>query len=178
MVMTINDGLLVESRETNIIPKERYISREFFDLEMEKLWPRVWQVACREEEVPNPGDFLEYTIGDQSILVVRTNPTTIKAYFNTCRHRGTRLASGVGNFATGEIRCRYHAWRWQLDGVIKEVVDREDFPETMTDDDVRLGEVQCGRWGGFVFINMDPAAPSLEEYLDPLPGLLAPFRYE
>ena len=178
MVMTINDGLLVESRETNIIPKERYISREFFDLEMEKLWPRVWQVACREEEVPNPGDFLEYTIGDQSILVVRTNPTTIKAYFNTCRHRGTRLASGVGNFATGEIRCRYHAWRWQLDGVIKEVVDREDFPETMTDDDVRLGEVQCGRWGGFVFINMDPSAPSLEEYLDPLPGILAPFRYE
>jgi phenylpropionate dioxygenase-like ring-hydroxylating dioxygenase large terminal subunit len=176
--MTITNGLLMESATTNVVPKERYTSREFFDLEMEKLWPRVWQVACREEEIPNSGDFLEYTIGDQSILVVRTNPTTIKAYFNACPHRGTRLATGIGNFATGEIRCRYHAWRFDLDGSNKEVVDRVDFPDTMSDADVRLGEVQCGRWGGFVFINMDPACEPLAEYLAPLPQRLAPFRYE
>ena len=72
---------------------------------MDRLWPRVWQVACREEEIPNAGDFLEYTIGDQSILVVRSDHEDIKAYFNACPHRGTRLASGVGSFATSQIRC-------------------------------------------------------------------------
>ena len=56
-----------------VVPGARYTSQEFFDLEMERLWPRVWQVACREEEIPNSGDFLEYTIGDQSILVVRSD---------------------------------------------------------------------------------------------------------
>jgi phenylpropionate dioxygenase-like ring-hydroxylating dioxygenase large terminal subunit len=178
MVMTMKSGHLLESEETNIVPKERYVSREFFDLEMEKLWPYVWQMACREEEIPRRGDFLEYVIGDQSILIVRSAPDTIKAYYNTCPHRGTRLASGTGNFATSEIRCRYHAWRWELDGTNKEVVDRFDFPPTMADDEIRLNEVRVGRWGGFVFINMDPQAEPLLDFLEPLPSLLAHYRFE
>ena len=161
----------------NVVSKERYISREFFDLEMAKLWPRVWQMACREEEVRDVGDFLEYVIGDQSILVVRSDVDTIKAYYNTCRHRGTRLASGTGNFATSEIRCRYHAWRWALDGTNIEVVDRFDFPP-MDDGDLALNEVRVGRWGGFVFVNMDPDAEPLLDYLHPLPALLAPYQLD
>ena len=176
MTLSMLDELLVDG--TGWIPKERYTSQEFFDLEMDKLWPRVWQVACREEEIPNPGDFLEYTIGDQSILVVRSAADTIKAYFNACPHRGTRLAADCGNFGNGEIRCRYHAWRWDLNGAIKEVVDREDFPATMIDDDVRLGDVQVGCWGGFVFINMDPHCESLQEFLGEVPTLLAPYHFE
>ena len=49
---------------SDLIPKERYLSREFLDLEYERMWSRVWQVACREEEIPNVGDYVEYTIGD------------------------------------------------------------------------------------------------------------------
>jgi nitrite reductase/ring-hydroxylating ferredoxin subunit len=179
MVMTLSrDGDLIPATQANIIPKERYVSQEFFDLEMEKLWPRVWQMACREEEVPKVGDYLEYIIGDQSILVTRSAPDTIRAFYNTCPHKGTRLAAGVGNFATGEIRCRFHAWRFELDGTNKEVVDRFDFPESMTDAEVCLGQIKVGRWGGFVFINMDPAAESLESFLGPLPALLAPYGFE
>jgi phenylpropionate dioxygenase-like ring-hydroxylating dioxygenase large terminal subunit len=66
--------------EDGLVPKERYTSREFLDLEMERLWTRVWQVACREEELAGTGDFVEYTIGDQSILVVRVSPDQVKAY--------------------------------------------------------------------------------------------------
>ncbi len=161
-----------------VVPPARYTSREFFDLEMERLWPRVWQVACREEEIPDPGDFLEYTIGDQSILVVRSDPQTITAFFNACAHRGTRLASGRGNFATSEIRCRYHAWRWRLDGQIVEIVDRQDFPPTLTDDDVHLGQVQVGRWGGFVFVNMDHGCEPFESYLGAVPEIFASYRFE
>src|SRR6476660_4323237 len=140
-----------------VVPGSRYTSREYFDLEMERLWPRVWQVACREEEVPAPGDFVEYTIGEQSILVVRGDGGDIKAYFNSCPHRGTRLASGVGSFAASQVRCPYHGWRWDLDGDIVEVVGRHDLPATLTDCLLWPGQVQVGRWGGFVFVNMDPA---------------------
>jgi nitrite reductase/ring-hydroxylating ferredoxin subunit len=179
MVMTLSrQGDLIPTTEANIIPKERYVSQEFFDLEMERLWPRVWQMACREEEVPKVGDYLEYIIGDQSILVTRSDPDTIRAFYNTCPHKGTRLAAGVGNFATGEIRCRFHAWRFELDGTNKEVVDRFDFPESMTDAEVCLNQIKVGRWGGFVFINMDPASESLESFLGPLPALLAPYGFE
>ena len=101
----LSDGLsLQEAGGMVIVPGARYTSREFFDLEMERLWPRVWQIACREEEIPDPGDFLEYTIGDQSILVVRQDADTITAFYNACTHRGTRLAAGTGTFATAEIR--------------------------------------------------------------------------
>ena len=144
---------------------------------MECLWPRVWQVACREEEIPNSGDFLEYTIGDQSILVVRSDHEDIGAFFNACPHRGTRLASGVGSFATSQIRCRYHGWRWSFEGEIAEVVDRHNFPEAMTDDLVCLGEVQVGRWGGFVFVNMDPNCEPFESFLGDIPDRFATYRF-
>jgi nitrite reductase/ring-hydroxylating ferredoxin subunit len=178
MVKVNSEVSLREFRGMTVVPGARYISQEFFDLEMERLWPRVWQVACREEEIPNPGDFLEYTIGNQSILLVRSDTETITSFFNACAHRGTRLASGAGSFATSEIRCRYHAWRWHLDGEIIEVVDRDDFPPTLTDDDVHLGKVHVGRWGGFVFVNMDPECEPFESYLGGVPEVFASYRFE
>ena len=145
--------------EDGLVPKDRYVSRAFGDLEMERLWPRVWQVACRTEEIPEVGDYVEYLIGDQSILVVRSAPDAVQAFYNTCLHRGTRLADGCGQFSDCEIRCRYHAWRYHLDGRIKEIVDREEFGPVPAD--LRLREVRAECWGGFVFINMDPDAPPL-----------------
>src|SRR5450756_2436426 len=149
-------------RPDGTVPKERYTSRVFVDLEMERLWSRVWQIACREEEIAQPGDYLEYTIGDQSILVVRGDDGAIRAFFNHCLHRGTRLASGVGNFTDGQIRCRYHAWQYALDGELVEVVDREEF--VGLPDGLRLGELRAECWGGFVFVNPDSAAEPLLEF--------------
>ncbi len=163
-------------RPDGMIPKDRYTSRAFVDLEMDRLWSRVWQVACREEEVAAPGDFVEYMIGDQSILVVRGIDGEIRAFFNACLHRGTRLASGTGTFATGEIRCRYHAWEYALDGTLTHVVDREEF--TALPDGLRLGSVRADSWGGFVFVNPDPHAEPLLDFLDPIPKLLDPYHLE
>jgi phenylpropionate dioxygenase-like ring-hydroxylating dioxygenase large terminal subunit len=160
----------------DFIPSERYTSREFFDLEMEKLWPHVWQVACRIEEISETGSFVEYTIGRQSIAVVRVDSSTIKAYVNSCRHRGTQLVSGCGRFEGRSITCPYHGWTWQLDGSIAHVPSREQFSaETLKEENLRLLECQVAEWAGFVFINMDAAAPPLQDaigvetrYLDPL----------
>jgi nitrite reductase/ring-hydroxylating ferredoxin subunit len=167
-------GMLVG--EDGTVPKERYTSREFLEAEMACLWSRVWQVACREEEVPSVGDYLEYLIGDQSVLVVRAGPDELKAFHNCCLHRGTRLAEGTGSFSDGQIRCRYHAWCYHLDGRLKEVVDREEFgpmPEGLG-----LKELRCESWGGFVFVSMDPAAPPLADYLQPIPDHLGPYHLE
>lgn len=144
--------------------RERYISPEFARLESEKLWPRVWQVACRVEEVQKPGDFCEYQIADQSILVVHTTEGEIKALHNACQHRGMRLKEGRGSCA--EIRCRSHAWCWNLDGSLKEVIDPQDFePNAIESDALHLPECKAEVWAGFVFINMDPDAVPLHEYL-------------
>jgi nitrite reductase/ring-hydroxylating ferredoxin subunit len=162
--------------DDDVVARARYTSAHFGSLEFERLWGRVWQVACREEEVADVGDFCEYLIGDQSILVVRSAPDVVGAYHNTCLHRGTRLAQGTGHFDAGCIRCRYHAWCYHLDGTLVKVVDAEEFAPLP--DGVGLGPVRVDRWGGFVWICLDRAAPPLLEYLDPLPTMLVPYHLE
>jgi phenylpropionate dioxygenase-like ring-hydroxylating dioxygenase large terminal subunit len=168
------DGVLIG--EDDVVPRARYTSPEFAALEFDRLWSRVWQVACRQEEIADVGDFCEYLIGDQSILVVRSGAEVIRAFHNTCLHRGTRLADGSGRFPEGCIRCRYHAWRYDLDGNLVEVVDREEFDEIP--EGVCLNAVRVDVWGGFVWICLSADAPPLLEYLDPLPKLLAPYHLD
>ncbi|MGE4649406.1 MAG: Rieske 2Fe-2S domain-containing protein, partial [Myxococcota bacterium] len=71
------------------VPRDRYFSRDYHDLEVERLWRRVWQMACREEEIPEVGDHVVYEVGDLSILVVRSEADRVRAFHNTCLHRGT-----------------------------------------------------------------------------------------
>jgi nitrite reductase/ring-hydroxylating ferredoxin subunit len=131
----------------------------------------VWQLACREEELPRVGDYLEYKIGRQSVLIVRSSETDFQAFYNVCPHRGSELRCGVGN--TREIRCRYHSWRWNLDGTIKEVPDIEDFSEDLTTPEcLNLRQVRLATWAGFIFISLDPQAAPLSEFLDPIPQFL------
>lgn len=146
---------------------DRYTSADFARMENEKLWTRAWQVACRVEEVQNPGDFCEYQIADQSILVVRTASGDIKAFHNVCQHRGMRLKEGRGTCS--EIRCPSHSWCWNLDGSLNEVIDPQDFdPSAIAPDVLRLPEVKAETWAGFVFINMDTNAVALDDYLGPV----------
>jgi nitrite reductase/ring-hydroxylating ferredoxin subunit len=158
------------------VPKARYTSPEFARLELDRVWNRVWQIACREEELAEPGDYVEYEIGDQSILVVRGDDGAITAFHNACLHRGTRLAAGSGCFTDGFVQCRYHAWRYALDGRLTDVVDAHEFgtlPEGL-----RLADVRAECWGGFVFVNPDPDAVPLLEFLAPLPALLSAYHLE
>ena len=161
---------------SRLIPKARYLSREFLDLEYERMWSRVWQVACREEEIPNVGDYVEYTIGDESIIVVRSGTDTISALPNACLHRGTRLAEGSGHVADGSFRCPFHGWRYALDGRVIEVVDAEDFPGIP--DDLALCSARAERGGGFVFVNFDAGAEPLLDFLDPLPKLFDAYHFD
>lgn len=148
---------------------DRYTSAAFYDAEMQRLWPKVWQWACREEHVPDPGDYLTYDIGPYSVLVVRTEGGEIKAYRNACLHRGTQLKPSDSLGSSPQLRCSFHGWTWTLDGALKQVPCRWDFPH-VRDDDYRLREVKVGLWGGFVFINLDRDAEPLGDWLGVLPG--------
>ncbi len=91
------------------VPVERYFSKEFHELEVEKVWKRVWQMACHEDDIPDVGDYHVYDIAHLSFLVVRSAPDEFKAYHNACLHRGRLLREKDGKWA-GELRCAFHGW--------------------------------------------------------------------
>lgn len=161
--------------EFNTVDKRIYLDAEFHQREMELMWSRVWQFACREEEIPEVGDVTVYEIGDYSFIIVRSGEQTIKGYYNSCRHRGQKLC--LGDTSVRQLRCPYHGFAWSLDGTLEEVPCRWDFPH-LDSEEARLLEVRVATWGGFIFINMDPNAAPLEEYLEILPEHLAGNRYE
>ncbi|MFT3666949.1 aromatic ring-hydroxylating oxygenase subunit alpha [Piscinibacter sp.] len=97
------------------IAPQRYTSYEFHRQEVEKVWKRTWQVVCREEEVPKPGDHFVYDVAGLSFLVVRQDDDTFKGFWNVCLHRGRRLCDASGHGAT-QFKCGYHAWTWKPDG--------------------------------------------------------------
>jgi len=149
------------------IPVESYVSPEGTRLELARMWSRVWQMACREEEIPAVGDHVVYEIGDWSILVIRSGESRIRAFHNVCLHRGRILRERDGNCQ--KLRCPFHGFTWDLDGNLREVPARWDFPH-VEDDEFRLPEVKVGTWGGFVFVNIDAESISLEDYLGELPA--------
>lgn len=160
----------------DFLPVEAYTSPDFARREEERLWPRVWQMACREEEIPNAGDFYTYEIIDESISVVRQRDGTIAAFYNVCPHRGRRLTEGCGRM--GRFHCKFHGWQWSLDGKPAQVVDREDWGALIKDDEITLTPVRVGSWGGWVFVSMDPDGESLEEFLAPAKEMLDPFEFD
>jgi len=148
-------------------PVANYTSREIHQLEKEKLWRRVWQMVCREEDLPHVGDTVVYEICDMSVLVVRSAPDEIKAYFNACLHRGRLLRAWSG--PATEIRCPFHGFCWNLDGSLQHVPCEWDFPHVVERAaEFRLPELKVGTWGGFVFVNMDPDAEPLDVFVGDL----------
>lgn len=161
-----------ENLSTADISAERYYAYEWHRREVEQVWKKTWQVACREEEIPEIGDYVTYDIVDDSVIVVRTSADEITAYVNSCLHRGTTLCEGAGT--KKEFRCPYHGWTYRLDGSLKFVPGAWDFSH-LDLENTTLPEVKIDSWGGFVFINLDPDCVPLEDYLGVLPDHLAAF---
>lgn len=148
------------------IPSYKYISQDYYDREIERVWKRTWQWACRLEQIPEVGDTYIYNIVNQSILIVRTAPDEVKAYHNLCLHRGRRLRDFNGR--TDELRCPYHGFCWKLDGSLKNIPAQWDFPH-VDSKDFGLKEVRIDSWAGFVFINMDLDCAPLADTLGVVP---------
>tara|TARA_B100000686_G_scaffold346231_1_gene432476 strand:- start:98 stop:1456 length:1359 start_codon:yes stop_codon:yes gene_type:complete len=144
---------------------ERYISKDWHNREVERLWKKVWQMACREEDIPVAGDHIRYDIAGSSFLVVRTDSGEIKSYPNACLHRGRMLKEFDGR--SSEIRCAFHGFCWSLDGDLTDVPARWDFPH-IDSKEFSLPEIPTATWGGFVFINPDQECDPFEDFIKDL----------
>ncbi|TAL00009.1 MAG: aromatic ring-hydroxylating dioxygenase subunit alpha [Rhodospirillaceae bacterium] len=148
------------------IAYDRYITPEFAKLEYERMWNRTWQWACREEHIPNVGDYIVYDIGAQSFIITRTAANQVKAFYNACLHRGTKLRGSGSEGNATDFKCPFHGWQYNLDGSLKYLPCQWDFPHVDTAK-TRLPEAKVELWQGFVWINMDEKAPPLAEYIGP-----------
>jgi phenylpropionate dioxygenase-like ring-hydroxylating dioxygenase large terminal subunit len=158
--------------------KERYFDPDFYQMECELLWPRVWQMACRLEEIPAPRDFTEYEILDQSIVVVRGDDMGVLAFQNACRHRGVRVAEGQGSCETGFI-CPFHGWCYGPDGTNTFVPASKSFSAHNLDpQELNLTPVRCEVWGSCVWINLDDDAPPLRQCIEPFATILEAWNVE
>ncbi len=160
------------------VRKERYYDADFYAMEAELLWPRVWQMACRLEEIPAPGDFAEYQILDQSVVVVRTEDLGVRAFHNACRHRGVRVAEGRGSRPGGFV-CPFHGWCYGTDGRNTRVTQPKGFSaHNLEPADLDLTPVRCEVWGGCAWVNLDDGAPPLRRCIEPLATVLDAWRVE
>ncbi len=154
-------------REIGIEPvaASRYFDPAFFEKERAHLWPRVWQMAGRDEDIPNVGDYFIYENVGKSFIIVRAGPDEFKAFYNACLHRGRKLVTLNG--CKSEFRCPYHGIAWNPDGTFKDNPIGWDFPQ-WEGEDIDLPQANVDRWGGFIFINMDHGAPPLAQIMGPL----------
>ena len=133
---------------------------------------------CRLEEIPAVGDFAEYRIFDQSIVVVRTAEHDVQAFHNVCRHRGVRLVEGHGTLRRGFV-CPFHGWRYGHDGRNTLVTQSKTFAEhNLVPEELDLTPVRCETWGGCAWINLDRDAPPLRECIEPFATALDAWKAE
>ena len=146
-----------------VIPGERYTDSEFQKLEIKHLWHKSWVYACHSDQLPEKGSYFVWDKLKVPIVIVNSGDDKIKAYYNTCRHRG----APVVNDKSGKARllvCTYHGWSYDLDGNLINLRDPRDFVD-LDKSCQSLIEVSCDRLGNWIFINLDPDAEPLKDYL-------------
>jgi phenylpropionate dioxygenase-like ring-hydroxylating dioxygenase large terminal subunit len=151
------------------ITGERYYSRDFAQREWDHMWTRIWHIAGREADIPESGDWLTHHFGRESVVVVRQPGGAIRAFYNSCQHRGNRLVWARDGH--GKFTCSYHGWVYGADGVLEHAQDADDFAGGSPCGRVSLVDVKCETWGGFIWYSMDAQAGTLAEFLDPIPDL-------
>ena len=150
------------------IEGSRYTDPGFFAAEWEGMWSRVWLLLGRELEIPEPGDYQVEDVGPESFIMIRQDDGSVRAFYNVCQHRGSRLLFSP-NGSAEQITCPYHSWAYARDGRLLQVQDPEDFTR-YGDPCAQLGlvEVACETFAGWIWINMDPECGTLQEYLGPV----------
>jgi len=167
----------VHVAEAVTLPQEFYTDPGIFRREMEAIHFDMWIAAGRTEQLKQPGDFFVCELAGASVVVLRDDSSSIRAFHNTCRHRGTLLcAVDHGNLA-GRIQCPYHAWTYRLDGTLANAPHMEKV-EGFRENDYSLRAVHTATWDGHIFINLSPHPIPFEEHLAGLDEKFRPWRME
>lgn len=160
--------------EAETLPAWCYTSQAFYEREVERIFLKVWNFIGRADRISNAGDYFAFEFVGVPVVVLRDKQGRIRAFVNSCRHRGTRIMSGEGSCVA--LRCPYHSWTYALDGRLMGAPQMED---TVGFDkkDYGLLPIRIESWDGFLFINFDPDAGSLRDYLGNLPETLASYNF-
>ena len=153
-----------------LIPGGRYTDPDFLALEQQHLWRKSWLYACHADEVPEPGSFYLLKRTGSPILVVRGKDGVVRAFFNTCRHRGAPLVKECKGKVDGLV-CGYHGWTYTLDGRLVNLRDKRDFVG-LDMNDYPLVPVRCEMFGNWIFVNEDLDAEPLLTHLGLMPEYL------
>ncbi|TQC38932.1 aromatic ring-hydroxylating dioxygenase subunit alpha [Rhodococcus sp. WS4] len=163
---------------TDLIDPRRYTDPAEADREWDKLWTKIWNLAGIAADIPEPGDWFKYDLGRESFVVVRGDDGQIRAFYNVCPHRGNQLVRNDFGTVNECFSCAFHGWKFEKDGNLRSVKEPETFRPEVIKDVSGLTEVRCEVWAGIVFINMDPEAGPLLDFLGILPDHLAPYELE
>ena len=148
------------------LPSWCYTSQVFYQREVDKIFNHGWHFVGREDELPNPGDFLTYDGIGGPAIIIRNESKEINAFFNTCRHRGMRLLEGSGSIK--HIVCPYHSWVYSCEGALVRTPGMKgvhDFEK----ESYSLLPLKLDSWGGFLFIRYSDDGPELKDWLGDMP---------
>lgn len=160
---------------SDLLPVWTYQSREFYDLEIGKIFRRNWMLTGHIGDIPANGDYYTFDCFGERALIVRGDDGEVRAFHNVCRHRGARLASDTHGNCPRRLVCPFHGWSYHLDGRLQMMPMSKTFPG-VNKSDIRLETIECGIWHGFVFIRFDGGGAGIDEYLRPLEPWVAPYR--
>ena len=149
------------------VPAARYCDPGFFQLEREHVFGKSWLFVAHVDEVAAPGNVLQLEQFPQPVILVRGEDRQIRAFYNTCRHRGGPLVREARAQVKTRLVCQYHSWSYDLEGRLRGVPESENFAN-LNRGCLGLGAVRCDSWAGMVFINFDPDAGPLREFLAPI----------
>jgi choline monooxygenase len=180
MVSSILDaGLYTKARlplaEAETMPRWCYNSEEFYQEEVRQIFRRTWNFVGRVDEIPKGGDYLTVDLFGDSIIVVRDRSGAVRAFANTCRHRGTRLVTGSGNCRL--FTCPYHSWAFALNGDLVGTPGMEGV-EGFDKADYGLIPLRLETWGGFMFVSLDPNVVPLHQHLGNAVEIFASYNFE
>ena len=159
------------------LPAAYYTDETYFRREMERLFARMWVSAGRVEQVGRPGQYILREFLGESIIITSNAAGKINAFYNVCRHRGTKLCTEPSGAFAGSIQCPYHAWTYDLDGRLIGAPHMDEVPH-FRKADYPLNTVHADVWDGHIFINLSPEPAPLMEQLASLPAKFTPWRMQ
>src|SRR5438034_1550769 len=158
------------------LPQRYFVSPEIFAEELQKIFATKWVLVGHQSQLAKPGDYFLAEVADESLIVAKDQRSTIRAFYNVCRHRGARLCEEQNGHAA-TIQCPYHAWTYALDG---RLLGAPHMDETLgfNKAEYPLQPARLGLWEGFIFLNLAPKAfgASLEKWFEPLGGKFSPWN--
>jgi phenylpropionate dioxygenase-like ring-hydroxylating dioxygenase large terminal subunit len=158
------------------LPGWLYHDPEVVEAETRAFLRAAPQVVCHESEIAAPGEWRTIDYLDESVIVIRGDDREVRAFANVCRHRGSRLVDGSGGCAK-VLTCPYHAWSYARDGRLVGVPHRNEYPG-LEPEKLGLFELPLEKWRGFLFVTLEPGAPSVAEMMAPYEAEVAPYRFE